>query len=506
LKFAKLLADLYNHFMRKRYISTPIYYANGAPHVGHLYTTLIADVMKRAGALMGEEIFFLSGMDEHGQKVAQAALAQGYSAKEHVDFISEEFWNFFNSFNIFPDCWIRTTDKDHEKAAQAFWQKVQENGYIYKSKYAGWYHLSDENYLNEAAAEEFADGKNPNVVWREEDCYFFKLSAFKDRLMEFLAANPGFIYPKKRYNEVMGWFAKDLKDFAVSRPKERLSWGVEVPGDPSHVMYVWIDALVNYLSAIGYPDEKYKELWPGTHLLGKEIVKFHAIYWPALLMAAGVELPKQLFVHGWLLMGDDKISKSLGNAVSLDEIVAKYQVDGLRYYLLKGLEFGEDGQFREDLVKQVVNGDLANKFGNIFLRLLGIVELAFENRLPEAPEFSDSEMLEKLQKVYNFVKEIPEHPQKINEYLNSFMDCVLAVNSYFEENRVWTIEDRAQKAGILYFLLDFLKKLTILVSPVMPNVAEKIMGFFQLQNSMESYNTPLNRVFNTSRPVLFPKI
>lgn len=492
--------------MKIKYLSTPIYYPNNVPHVGHLYSTLLVDVFKRCSKLLNRKHFFTTGLDEHGQKVAQAASERGYSPQEHVNYLSGEFIEFFKHFDIEWDYWVRTTSIEHKAAVQHFWHLLKEHGYIYKSNYEGWYSISDETYLAEKPEIE-----SPNIVWRQEECYYFKLSAMQEKLQKFFEDNPDFIYPQKRYNEAVGFIQQGLKDFVVSRPKDRLYWGIPVPDDEEHVIYVWVDALVNYLSAVGYPDEKYKHYWPGKHVLGKDILKFHAIYWPAMLLAANVPTPEKLIVHGWWLKDDAKISKSLGNTVALDELIIKYQVDGIRYFLLRGVELGEDGHFREDLLKACVHGDLANKYGNIFLRMLGIIELGFGGALPSnMPNVKSKEadaLRLKVDRLYDAVDNMITDPETISDYVNRFVEAAVGINDYFQDNKIWEIEDRLQQAANIYFLMDMFRRTTILASPIIPNAAQAVMKFFGFPEcSMKYFDSNLPLEFVSNRPRLFPKV
>ncbi len=490
-----------------KYLTTPIYYPNNTPHVGHLYSSLLVDVWKKAAKLLNRKHYFTTGLDEHGQKVAQAAAARGYSAQEHVNHLSAKFIEFFQHFNIEWDYWVRTTSVEHKMAVQNIWMKLKNNGYIYKGNYAGWYSISDETYLAEKPEQE-----SEHIVWREEDCYFFKLSALEDQLKKFYEEHPDFVYPNKRYNEAMGFLQNGLKDFVISRPKNRLYWGIEVPDDSDHVIYVWIDALVNYISAVGYPnEEEYKHYWPGKHVLGKDILKFHAIYWPAILMATQLPLPEKLIVHGWWMRDDAKISKSLGNAVPLDDLITKYQVDGIRYFLLRGIELGEDGQFREDILKGVVHGDLANKYGNIFLRMLGIIELRFGGALPNGmPNLKTKEadaLRKTLDRLYYSVDTLIDEPETMSEYLNRFIEVIVQINDYFQNNKIWEIEDKVEQAANLYFLMDIFRKATVLISPVLTNSANAVMKFLGFPEcSMKYYDSNLPLEYISNRPRLFPKI
>lgn len=492
--------------MKFKYLSTPIFYPNNLPHIGHLYTTLIADVCSKAMKLFNRKSFFLTGLDEHGQKVAQAATNLGYSYQEHVDKLSQEFQEFFKSFNVEWGFWMRTSSSSHKQAVQHFWLVLKENGYIYKGHYAGWYSISEEAYLASEPEE-----KNKNIVWREEECYYFKLSALEKKLKAYYLKHTDIIYPQTRYKEVMGFLNKGLKDFVISRPRERLSWGVEVPDDAEHVVYVWIDALVNYLSAIGYPDASYKNYWPCTHILGKDILKFHAIYWPAMLMAANLPLMEKLIVHGWWLNEDQKISKSTGNVVPLEELIKKYQVDGLRYYLLKGVALGDDAHFREDLLSTVVYSDLANKFGNIFLRVLGLIEINFGGKLPTnlpTVKGAHAQALEnEVEEFKGALSAIIKDPELICEYVNMFPKVSVAINDYFENNKIWEMKDKTQQGATLLFLMDILKKVSILASPIIPDTALDVMKFFgHKEVSFKYYDSQMPNSFPFSKPKFFPKI
>lgn len=491
--------------MKIKYVSTPIYYPNSVPHIGHIYSNLIADVWKRAAVLMGKKAFLSTGLDEHGQKVAQAAQRCGYSPKEHVDYLSGLFISFFRKYNLDWDVWVRTTNDAHKASAQAFWKKLEEKGFIYKGNYSGWYSITDENYLSQKPEEE-----NDNIVWREEECYYFKLSALEDKLKTFYEKNADTVFPKTRYNEVMGFINKGLADFVVSRPKDRLHWGIEVPGDESHVMYVWVDALVNYLSAIDYPNDGYKNYWPAVHILGKDILKFHAIYWPAMLIAADIAPMSKLIVHGWWLNDDAKISKSSGNAIDLDELKEKYQADGIRYFLIKHMSIGEDAQFKEEFIKAAVHGDLANKYGNLFLRLLGLIELGFGSRLPELSALKKVESCKNLEKLLEEFKQmlegLSENPELANEYVSKFLECISEMNNCFQEHKIWAIQDKHEQAAYLYFFTDVFKKLSILIYPIMPETANEVMQFFGFKEvSMKHYDVPLGSGFFNDKPKFFPK-
>ncbi|WP_342262082.1 methionine--tRNA ligase [Alphaproteobacteria bacterium endosymbiont of Tiliacea citrago] len=482
-----------------KYLTAPIFYANSTPHIGHLYTGLVCDLWKQINLVMGEDFFLSSGMDEHGQKVFQVAVNNGLNPKVHVDNISESFKKFFEKYNVRYDYWVRTTDEQHKKATQIFWNKLKENGYVYKHRYKGWYSISDESYLD--VSEDYVS-TSKNIVWREEECYYFKLSSFQEKLVEYYEKHPETIYPKIRYNEAMGFIKQGLKDFSISRPKERLSWGIEVPDDPDQVMYVWIDALANYLTLIGYPDQKYLNYWPATHVVGKDILKFHAIYWPALLMAADLLPPKKVVVHGWWLNGDQKVSKSLNNAIDIDGLTEVYGSDAIRYFLLSNMTLGEDANFKESLFHSTINAALSNKYGNILLRLLGIAENKNIKELKhcELDEFLNNVVNNTKNEANNFVKNI----SFFDQYIRSFSAAFDSLNNYISENTIWKQEGE-QLNNSLYSLLYCFKVLSVLFSPILPECAKKIAKYFDVDLNFKDVSVHKNIIIKEPI-VLFPRV
>ena len=489
-----------------KYFTTPIYYANGKPHIGHLYSTLIADVLKKTNELLGKESFFLSGMDEHGQKVQETAKKNGQNPKDYVDNISAEFLSFFDYFTIKTDSWVRTTSCEHKEAVAHFWNILQEKGFIYKSKYEGWYSVRDEAYYTN---DEVTDGKGPTgaeVTWMEEECYYFKLSAFEKPLLKFYEENPDFIYPKKRQNEAMGFLKQGLKDFAVSRPKSRVSWGIEVPGDSDQTIYVWIDALVNYLTAAGYPDESYKEKWPAMHILGKDILKFHGVYWPAMLMAADIEMPKKMIVHGWWLNKSEKISHSLDHAIDLYQLAEHYKSDSVRYFLASSINIGEDGDFSHDLFKKIYLSDLANNLGNTFLRVLGLYDSKFDLKTPEKSKKIKNKYSDLILETKKMLEELSNDITLLPKYTNKVLECIKSINAYLHENKPWEETDEEILKNTMYFLLDNFKKIALLIYPIMPNISKIILDFFQLPIDMKSFDGKLKEALRyEEKPVLFPR-
>ncbi|MCH9012994.1 MAG: methionine--tRNA ligase, partial [Proteobacteria bacterium] len=371
------------------YVTTPIYYVNDVPHIGHAYTTLACDALARFMRLDGLDVMFLTGTDEHGQKVEKSAHAAGMEPKAFTDKVSQNFRDLSATLDFSNDDFIRTTEERHKRSCQAIWTKLMEAGEIYLGSYAGWYAVRDEAFYTEAELEDTEDGRKiapsgAEVEWVEEPSYFFKLSEWQDRLLAFYEANPDFILPESRRNEVLSFVRGGLKDLSVSRTT--FKWGVPVPDDPDHIMYVWLDALTNYITAVGYPDTDcaaFRTYWPADlHMVGKDILRFHAVYWPAFLMGAGIEPPKRVFAHGWWTNEGQKISKSVGNVIDPHELVAKYGLDQVRYFLLREVPFGNDGDFSHRAMVGRMNSDLANDFGNLAQRVLSMIAKNCGGRVP----------------------------------------------------------------------------------------------------------------------------
>jgi methionyl-tRNA synthetase len=464
-------------------ITTPIYYVNDKPHIGHAYTSLACDVIARFMRLSGREVFFLSGTDEHGQKVEESANKKGDSPQDFVDEVSQSFRELLKTLNISNDKFIRTTDEDHKKAVQHLWKTLVDNGAIYLGSYEGWYSVRDECYYTES---ELVDGKAPTgseVIWQEkEPSYFFKLSAFEDKLLEYFDTNPDFIAPSSRRNEVLSFVKGGLRDLSVSRTS--FKWGVPVPGDDDHVMYVWIDALANYISAIGYPDDKenFDKFWPANvHIVGKDILRFHAVYWPAFLMAADIPVPKRLFAHGWWTKDGEKISKSLGNVIDPNELVEKYGVDQTRFFLMSEVTFGSDGDFSHERMIQRVNTNLANEFGNLVQRTLSMVFKNCDKAVPLESEIGpytpeDEALLEKAKLLR---EEAGKHiaSQSIHKYAEAMISMIWESNKYIDNQAPWILRktDTDRMKTVLYVLLEVLRYSAILYQPLIPTSANKIL-------------------------------
>ncbi len=427
------------------YITTPIYYVNDKPHIGHAYTSVACDVLARYRRLKGEQVKFLTGTDEHGQKVEKSAAKAGVQPQAFVDEVSQSFRELCDTMNISNDDFIRTTEDRHKTAAQAIWQTMAEKGDIYLSSYAGWYSVRDEAFYAES---ELVEGKAPTgaeVEWLEEPSYFFKLSEYGDKLLEFYEKNPEFVKPASRFNEVKSFVKSGLRDLSISRTS--FNWGVPVPGDEKHVMYVWLDALTNYLSALGYPkqDGDYATFWPAdVHMVGKDILRFHAIYWPAFLMSANLPMPKRVFAHGWWTVEGEKMSKSLGNAIAPATLVDRFGLDQVRYYMLKAMPFGNDGDFAENRVAEVVNADLANNIGNLAQRTLSMIQKNCDGQVPKydihhaKPE--DAALLDGAVKEALTAYHEAMDAGHLQQALNAIVKLGTDANGYIDQQQPWSLK------------------------------------------------------------------
>ena len=445
------------------YITTPIYYVNDKPHLGHAYTSVACDVIARYMRLDGMNVKFLTGTDEHGQKVEKSAKAAGMPPKEFVDEVSEHFRHMATILHLTNDDFIRTTEPRHYAAAQAVWKRLEAAGDIYLGGYAGWYSVRDEAFYTES---ELVDGKAPtgaDVEWVEEPSYFFKLSKYQQPLLDFYEKNLDFILPESRRNEVLSFVKGGLKDLSISRTT--FKWGIPVPGDEKHIMYVWLDALMNYMTATGYPDEnaeQYKTFWPASlHMVGKDILRFHAVYWPAFLMSAKLPLPERVFAHGWWTIEGEKMSKSLGNVVSPDHLVERYGLDQTRYFLLREVPFGSDGNFSAAQMFDRINGELANNIGNLAQRTLSMIAKNCDSKVPMRDDSKlkpeDAALME-LVRVTD--KETPKRAReamqrcKFNDVLGAILEMSTKANQYIDESAPWTLkkEDPARMHAVLYHL------------------------------------------------------
>ncbi|MBC6439372.1 MAG: methionine--tRNA ligase [Rhodospirillales bacterium] len=466
------------------YITTPIYYVNDNPHIGHAYTTLACDVTARFMRLDGHDVMFLTGTDEHGQKVEKAAGEAGVDPQAFCDRVSENFRMLSKEWNFSNDDFIRTTEPRHVASVQALWRKLEEAGEIYLDHYEGWYAVRDESFYSEDELTDGPDGQKlaPSgapVELVKEPSYFFRLSAWQDRLLELYDSRPDFIMPESRRNEVRSFVAGGLRDLSVSRTS--FSWGVPVPDDPDHIMYVWIDALTNYITAAGYPDEdgeQFRHWWPALHMVGKDILRFHAVYWPAFLMAAGIELPRRIFAHGWWTSEGKKISKSLGNVIVPSEIVERYGLDQVRYTLMREVGFGNDGDFSHRGAVQRCNHDLANDYGNLAQRVLSMIAKNCDGRVPTPGDFVDTDR-ELMAKTYGLLKESRGHleVQAFHLMLQGIWGVIGDANRYVDEQAPWALKktDPARMATVLYVLAETIRVLSLLTQPVMPDSSAKLL-------------------------------
>ena len=470
---------------KRFYITSPIYYVNDVPHIGHAYTTLACDVLARFKRLDGYDVKFLTGTDEHGQKVEKSAQAAGLEPQAFTDRVSANFRDLGRVMNYSNDDFIRTTEERHTVACQELWRRIEENGHIYLGSYAGWYSVRDEAFYGEDELSDDADGKKTapsgaEVEWVEEPSYFFKLSEWEDKLLTLYESNPDFIAPRSRRNEVISFVKGGLHDLSVSRTS--FKWGVPVPGDPKHIMYVWLDALTNYITAAGYPETDtgdYATYWPADlHMVGKDIVRFHAVYWPAFLMAAGLEPPKRVFAHGWWTNEGRKISKSLGNIIDPLHLVETYGLDPVRYFLMREVPFGNDGDFSHASMVHRMNGDLANDFGNLAQRVLSMINKNCEGRVPApAATTGDDEAL--LASAHGLRAAISRQmdAQAFHEALETLWTVVRAANAYVDHQAPWALakNDLERMATVLYTLAEVIRHLAILAQPFMPGAAARLL-------------------------------
>ena len=486
------------------YITTPIYYPSAKPHMGHAYSSIAADFFARFKRLQGFNVFFLTGTDEHGQKIQRAAKENNKEPQVFCDEISKTFFNLSKTLNLSNDDFIRTTEKRHKSAVTHLWNILEKKNEIYLSKYSGWYSVSDEAFYNDDEIEE-VNGKKvskisgSSVEWVEEESYFFKLSKWQDPLLKFYTENPNFILPESRRNEVISFVKSGLKDLSVSR--KSFSWGIKVPSNKEHVIYVWLDALTNYLSALNYPsteDPLLKNFWPASlHLIGKDILRFHAVYWPAFLLAAGIDPPKRVYGHGWILSNDEKMSKSKGNILDPIEIIGKYGIDPLRYYLLKEVSFGNDGSISKEKLESCINSDLANNYGNLCQRVIAFNEKNLNLKVPESYNFNeeDKKILQIFSSKYNQIIEFIDH-QDINNYINFIQDGLFSANKYFNDQEPWNKKrDKDRLNTIIYVSLEIIRKLSIMLYPIIPGSSLKVLKVFDLNEENISFESVKNNDF-----------
>jgi methionyl-tRNA synthetase len=491
------------------YVTTAIAYPNGAPHVGHAYEYIASDAIARFKRLDGFDVRFLTGTDEHGLKMAQAAAAEGIPTLDFARRNSDAFQRLEEMLNISFDRFIRTTDPDHYAASTAIWQRMAQRGDIYMDAYSGWYSVRDERFFTEAETTLSGDGTRiatetgTPVTWTEEQTYFFRLSAYADRLLAHYAEHPDFIAPEVRRNEVVSFVSGGLRDLSISRTS--FDWGVPVPGDPSHVMYVWVDALTNYLTGAGFPDTEsdlYQRYWPADlHMIGKDIIRFHTVYWPAFLMSAGIPLPRRVFAHGFLNNRGEKMSKSIGNVVDPVALVESFGVDHVRYFLLREVPFGQDGSYSEDAIIGRINADLANELGNLAQRSLSMVNKNLDGAVPEPGEFSaeDTEMLELADGLLARVRAAFDE-QAMHLGLEAIWLMLGAANRYFSAQEPWVLRksgaeaDQVRFRTVLYTTLESVRVAATLLQPVMPVSAARLLDLLGQPEGSRDFATLTTRL------------
>jgi methionyl-tRNA synthetase len=468
------------------YITTAISYPNGPPHIGHAYEAIAADAMARFQRAQGRDVRFQTGTDEHGLKMAQGARSEGIEPRAFADKMSPLFQKMCDTLNVSYDRFIRTSQPDHYRASQAIWKAMEERGDLYLDRYEGWYSVRDEAYYEEGEISTAEDGSKLSpqgtpVEWTVEESWFFRLSKYQQPLLDHYGANPDFIRPESRRNEVVRFVEGGLKDLSISRTS--FDWGVPVPGSDNHVMYVWLDALTNYITGLGYPDDTqlWKHYWPAkVHLIGKDVVRFHAVYWPAFLMSAGIALPKQVYGHGFLLSRGEKMSKSVGNVVDPMVLADRFGVDALRYFLLREVTFGQDGSYSAEAIVNRANADLANSFGNLAQRVLSMIVKNLDGILPapgEMPE--DVELLDLVNQIANGDMVAHFDRFEFSFGIETWIKAVFACNAYIDALAPWALRktDPERMAAILGTLVAAVRDLTRAIAPIMPASADKLLSF-----------------------------
>ncbi len=470
--------------------------------MGHAYSSIVADVIARYKRLEGYNVYFLTGTDEHGLKIQREAEKNKKDTQKFCDELSEKFKELTKILNLSNNDFIRTTEKRHYKSVEDLWNKLVQSGDIYLDKYKGWYSVSDEAYYDDDEIEEKEGLKisklsGSKVEWVEEESYFFKLSAWNKKLLDVYKSNPSFILPVARKNEVVKFVEKGLKDLSVSRTS--FSWGIPVPKNNKHIIYVWLDALTNYLSALNYPDvssDLYKKYWPADlHIIGKDILRFHAIYWPAFLMAAKLPLPKRIFGHGWILSDEKKMSKSLGNILDPLDIIKNYGIDQLRYYLIKEVSLGNDGNVSLENLKNCINNDLANNYGNLCQRVFAFLKKNCNNKIPKNTSLTNegklltNKLKKNIKKLNEFINE-----QDLNNYIKQVIEYSFDSNKYFNDSEPWSLKktDIKKMNSILYSIVEQIKNISILLLPIIPISANKILDIINVKKELRNISEIVN--------------
>lgn len=497
------------------YITTPIYYVNGLPHLGHAYTSVAADVIARFQRKDGREVFFLSGTDEHGQKVQQSAEIAGKTPQQFSDDVALKFKDLLGALNCSNNDFIRTTEERHKTAVADLWKRLCDNNQVYLGAYEGWYSVRDETFYAESELE---NGKAPTgaeVQWVKEESYFFRLSQWTQPLLDFYEKYPDFIGPDGRRNEVVSFVSQEggLRDLSISRTT--FSWGIPVPDNPQHVVYVWLDALTNYLSALGYPtsdntgndNSGMKKFWPANvHVVGKDILRFHAVFWPAFLMAAGLEPPKRVYAHGWWTKDGEKMSKSIGNVLDPNELIAQYGVDFLRYFMIAEVPFGNDGDFSHDALISRVNTNLANEVGNLAQRALVMVYKNCEGRVPEPGPLTDEDkaLLHAAEEALGIARDYV-HTQSLHRMVESIMSVARLGNKYIDVQAPWALKktDIPRMCTVLYVLTETVRRIAILLEPVIPGSCNRLLDQIGMGPELRTFAS-ISQTIPPGTPILSP--
>ena len=491
------------------YITTPIYYVNDIPHIGHAYTTILADVLSRYQKQLGNDSFFLTGLDEHGQKVQDAATKRGIDPTDHCDEMSKRFTSLWERLHISNDDFIRTTENRHKNVVKEILKIVYNAGDIYEDEYEGLYSVSEERFITEKEAD---TGQFRDIKKLKEKNYFFRMSKYQKALIAHINSNPKFIQPDHRKNEILGFLKQPLNDLCISRPKSRLSWGIELPFDSGYVTYVWFDALINYITAPGFLDDNisFDKYWPANmHLIGKDILTTHTVYWPTMLMSAGIELPKTIFAHGWWLMGDEKMSKSSGNVINPMDLIDDYGVDPVRYYLMREMVLGQDANFTLKSFVNRYNSDLANDFGNLLSRISTLINKNYDGYIPKVSSLGDEEKRLKSISI-ELVKKFDNNMLRmsINEAIEETLQFVRNINRYFEHMAPWKLvkEDLKSAGTVLYTGAEALRICAVLLSPIMPQRIQILLSVLNTESVDRNWGGLKSGTRLGEHKPLFPRI
>ena len=491
------------------YITTPIYYVNDIPHIGHAYTTILADVLSRYQKQLGNDSFFLTGLDEHGQKVQDAATKRGIDPADHCDEMSKRFTSLWKRLHISNDDFIRTTENRHKNVVKEILKIVYNAGDIYEDEYEGLYSVSEERFITEKEAD---TGQFRDIKKLKEKNYFFRMSKYQKALIAHINSNPKFIQPDHRKNEILGFLKQPLNDLCISRPKSRLNWGIELPFDSGYVTYVWFDALINYITAPGFLDDNisFDKYWPANmHLIGKDILTTHTVYWPTMLMSAGIELPKTIFAHGWWLMGDEKMSKSSGNVINPMDLIDDYGVDPVRYYLMREMVLGQDANFTLKSFVNRYNSDLANDFGNLLSRISTLINKNYDGYIPKVSSLGDEEKRLKSISV-ELVKKFDNNMLRmsINEAIEETLQFVRNINRYLEHMAPWKLvkEDLKSAGTVLYTGAEALRICAVLLSPIMPQRIQILLSVLNTESVDRNWGGLKSGTRLGDHKPLFPRI